>query len=115
MSWKKGAVVIIKHGDEDFADAIEDGLNIQKITPGEVEELKQEIEKLKKENKELRRANEMMKIHDTRFTNEAIDNLTDKYKNNYRTPPKWAKIIMDGVAVIIYWISMFIDKYLVIK
>ena len=45
MSWKKGAVVIIKHGDEDFADAIEDGLNIQKVTPGEVEELKQEIEK----------------------------------------------------------------------
>ena len=108
MAWKKGAVVIVKRGDEDWADAIvEKGLKIQKVSDKEIEELRNENEKLKC-------ANEMTKIHDTRFTNAVIQNLSIE-NDYYPTRPKWLRIIMEGFALIVYWISLFADKYLVIK
>lgn len=107
MAWKKGAVVIVKRGDEEWADAIEEGLNIQKAS-------RKEVEELKNENKDLKRSNELTKIHDDKFTDNMIAKLEREYGNSW-VPPKWAKWILEGVAFIVYWISVFVDKYLVIK
>ena len=107
MAWKKGAVVIVKRGDQEWGDAIEDALNIQKASDNELEELR-------KENEELKRDKELSKKHDDRFTDYAINELANK-QDYYRTPPTWLRIIKEGFAFIIYWISVFWDKYLTLK
>ena len=107
MPWEKGAVVIVKRGDQEWGDAIEDALGVKK-------ESDKELEELRKENEELKRDKELSKNHDTRFTDRAIQDLnySDEY---YKTPPKWLRIIKEGFAFVIYWISVFWDKYLTIK
>lgn len=107
MAWKKGAVVIVKRGDQEWGDAIEDALNVKKASDKELEELR-------KENEELKRDKELTKNHDTRFTNMAIQDLKDK-NEYYKTSPPWLRVIKEGFAFVIYWISVFWDKYMTIK
>ena len=114
MAWKKGAVVIVKRGDEEWADAIEEVLDIQKASRKELEELENENKELENENKELKRSKDMTKIHDDKFTDNMIAKLEREYGNHW-TPPKWVRWILEAVAFVVYWISLFVDKYLVIK
>lgn len=107
MSWSKGAVVIVKRGDPEWGDVIEDALDVKRAP-------NKELEELRKENEELKRDKELARNHDTRFTNKAIQDLKDE-NEHYKTPPKWLRVIKEGFAFIIYWISVFWDKYLTIK
>ena len=107
MSWSKGAVVIVKRGDQEWGDAIEDSLNIKKASDKELEELRNE-------NETLKRDKDLGSMHDDKFTDLAIQSLREKYKHK-KEPPKWAKIVMEGFAFIVYWISVFFDKFLTIK
>lgn len=107
MSWSKGAVVIVKRGDQEWGDAIEDSLNIKKASDKELEELRNE-------NEALKRDKDLGSIHDNKFTNLAIESLKTQYKHK-KEPPKWAKIVMEGFAFIVYLISVFFDKFLTIK
>ena len=109
MAWTKGAVVIVKRGDEEWADSIEKTLTVDEGWADS-----KEIEQLKSENEELKRDKAMTKIHDTRFTNAAIDSLSNKH-DYYLPPPRWIRIIKEGIAFIVYWVSIFVDKYMVIK
>lgn len=99
MPWKKGAVVIKKHGDEEWADAMEKALNVQKAANKELEE--------------LRRDNEFMKKHVTEDLEQKIIDAELNYGYNW-TPPKWAKGIVEGFAFIVYHISLFVEKYLIL-
>lgn len=97
--WSKGAVVIIKHGDEAMADAMEKGLDIR-YTKGVKDE-----KTCKTELAALARQEEIAaKIADAQAN----------YGYNW-TPPKWANKIIGVFALIVYGVSVFIDKYLRIK
>lgn len=107
MGWSKGAVVIIKHGDKEMADAIENGIHIKKATDKEIEELKKQL-------KEEKRKNDLTSIHDNRVTNERIAGLN----NNAVSAKKhclFIQWIIGGFALLIYGFSLFVDKYLIIR
>ena len=97
--WSKGAVVIVKHGDEAMAEALEKGLDIRyrDTTP---------IEKKCKY--------ELMELRQSRRFKEEIEELDRLYGYNW-VPPKWAKGIVEVFALAVYGVSIFIDRYLRIK
>ena len=97
MSWSKGAVVIKKHGDEEWADAMEKALDIQRASDKEVEELK--------------RDNEFLKKHVVEDLEQKIIDAELDYGYNW-TPPKWARGIVEAFAFVVYHFSVFVDKYL---
>ena len=103
MAWTKGAVVIVKRGDQEWADAMEESLDIPR---GDDREMKE----LENENKELKRDNDLAKIHDTRFTNMVIQGLEHEYGRN-RIPPTWLKVVKQGFALVVYLVSVFYDKF----
>jgi hypothetical protein len=58
MSWSKGAVVIVKRGDQEWGDAIEDALDVKRASNKELEELRKENEVLTaKLNEQEKRTN----------------------------------------------------------
>lgn len=99
--WSKGAVVIVKHGDEAMADAM--ASSFEKKNDISDEEWKHD-----KAWKDLL----------SEAKNDEIDLLIAdaeiRYGHNWQ-PPAWAKHIVEGFAFIVYKICMFIDKYLVIR
>ena len=101
--WSKGVVVIIKRGDEAMADMMTKGLNIEES----VAENADEIENLKMQNyflkKRVRKTTDLM-IEDARL----------QYGYNW-TPPKWANYIVRGFALVIYGVSIFVDRFMRIK
>lgn len=101
--WSKGAVVIVKRGDEAMADMITKGLKVEKS----VVENNDEIEALKTQNfflkKRVRKTTDLM-IQDARV----------QYGYNW-TPPKWANHIVRGFALIVYGVSIFVDRFMRIK
>lgn len=103
--WSRGAVVIIKRGDEALADAIEKGLDISSNVPEEA--ISEEIKNLKCENYFLRKKS-------SKAINEMIEEARELYGYNW-TPPKWANRIVECFAFIVYWFSIFVDKYLIIR
>ncbi len=98
--WSKGAVVIVKRGDEAMASAIEGGLDIQAVPKKDVEALERDYTFLKR--------------RDAKTLKKKIEDAEADYGHNW-IPPKWLGKIMEGLAFIVYLISVFIDKYLVIK
>lgn len=100
--WNKGAVVIVKRGDEAMADAMASNFTFQK------NDISDEESKHDKAWKDLlskaKEDDTLVKIADA----EA------KYGYNY-IPPKWAKKIVENFAFAVYKICVFIDKYLVIR
>ena len=96
--WSKGAVVIVKRGDEAMADALERGLDIRYSDDT---------------SKEQKCKYELMEITRSEKLQRQIEELEEMYGYNW-TPPRWAKG-MSVFALIIYGISVFIDKYLRIK
>ncbi len=108
MTWKKGAVVIKKHGDEEWADAMEKTLNVQRAA-------KKEMEELIKENEELKRDNTFMKKHIVEDLENKMADAERDYSYNWTPQSKFAKYVTEGFAFVIYHIVMFIDKYLVLR
>lgn len=98
--WSKGAVVIVKHGDQDWADSIEQTIAIRKASNQEVEELKRE--------------NTFLKKRTTDDLIAKIEKAEQDYGYNW-TPPKWAKWFFDILALIEYGAAMFVDKFMTIK
>lgn len=98
--WSKGAVVVIKRGDKEMADAIVDGLDIQLASPEELEN--------------LRRDNTFLKRRTAKDIQKKIEEAEELYGYNW-TPPKWARWFFDFVALIEYGVAVFVDKYLIIK
>ena len=98
--WNKGAVVIVKRGDEAMANAM--------ASPFEKDHEKESLSNEERAWKDLlSQAKEdavLAKIADAQAT----------YGRNY-IPPKWAKKIVEGFAFIVYGISIFVERYLVIK
>ena len=97
MAWSKGAVVIKKHGDEAWANEMEKALDIRKATD--------------KEKEELERDNEWMKKHIVEDLENKIIDAEINYGYNF-VPPKWARPIFEGMALIQYGIALFVDKYM---
>lgn len=95
MAWSKGAVVIKKHGDEEWANEMEKVLNVKKASEKEIEELK--------------RDNEFMKKHVVENLEQKIADAEAKYGHNW-VPPKWMKPIMDVISLIEYGFAILIDK-----
>ena len=100
MPWSKGAVVIKKTGDEEWANEMEKALDIQNPVD--------------KEKEALERDNEWMKRHIVEDLEKKIVEAEINYGYNF-IPPKWAKPIFDVIALIEYGIAMFVDKYMKIK
>lgn len=100
MPWKKGAVVIIKRGDQEWADAIEQAILERKTSKEELDEMEMHLVFLKK--------------RDAEYWKEMIEEAEAMYGENY-IPPKWIQKIVSGFAFIMYYIGRFIDKYLKIK
>lgn len=98
MPWSKGAVVIKKHGDEEWADVIEKSLNIKRASDKELKELE-----------ELRRDNTFMKKHIVDDLEAKIADAEAKYGHNW-IPPKWMKPIVDVISLIEYGFAILIDK-----
>jgi hypothetical protein len=97
MPWSKGAVVIKKSGDEEWANEMEKVLDIQKEADPEKEELE--------------RDNEWMKKHIVEDLENKIIDAEIKYGYNF-VPPKWASPIFKAMALVTYGIAVFADKYL---
>lgn len=95
MPWSKWAVVIKKHGDKEWADAIEKAINVKKASDKEIEELERE--------------NTFMKKRVTESLEEKIADAEAKYGYNW-VPPKWMKPITDVISLIEYGFAILIDK-----
>lgn len=103
--WKKGAVVIVKRGDEAMADAMASNFEQEEQ---EQTDIYSDDQKYDKAWKDLL----------SQAKSDAVDAMIAKARAEYGhiwTPPKWARRIMEGFAFIIYWICVFIDKYLIIR
>lgn len=100
MPWSKGAVVIKKAGDENWANEMEKVVNIRKAAD--------------KEKSELERDNEWMKKHIVEDLEQKIIDAEINYGYNF-VPPKWARPIFEGAALIQYGIAVFVDKYMTIR
>ena len=97
MPWTKGAVVIKKTGDETWANEMEKALDIRKTED--------------RDKTELERDNEWMKKHIVEDLEQKIIDAEINYGYNF-VPPKWAKPIFEGMALIQYGIALFVDKYM---
>lgn len=100
MAWSKGAVVIKKTGDESWANEMEKALDIHKAAD--------------REKAELERDNEWMKKHIVEDLESKIMDAEINYGYNF-IPPKWARPIFEGIALIEYGLALFVDKYMTIK
>jgi hypothetical protein len=97
MPWSKGAVVIKKSGDEEWANEMEKVLDI----PREDD----------KDREALKRDNEWMKRHIVEELEQKIIDAEIDYGYNF-VPPKWLKPVISMVALIEYGEAMFVDKYM---
>lgn len=97
MPWKKGAVVIRKAGDEEWANEMERVVSVPEAKDQEKEE--------------LARDNEWMKKHIVKDLENKIIDAEINYGYNF-VPPRWVKPIFDVIALIEYGLAMFVDKYL---
>lgn len=99
--WSKGAVVVVKKGDPEFADAIEKGVTANKMVP-------------KKDMEETERENAFMKKRYKESLENDIATAQIQYGHNWVTPT-WLKPLAGLWALIVYGISVFVDKFMTIK
>lgn len=98
--WSKGAVVIVKYGDEEMANSMVDGIRInlsEMPKPGT------------KDIKTLEVENYFLRCCVSRLTKDKIDRARDEYGNKSHTPA-WIKKISEWVAFVVYCFSTFIEK-----
>ena len=84
MSWSKGAVVIRKYGDQDWADSFEESLTPKPKKP-------------------------MPKRRTTEQLVMDMIKAERQYGRNW-TPPKWARWIFEGGALFTYGVCLCIEK-----
>lgn len=99
MAWSKGAVVIKKAGDENWANEMEKVVNTSKPRDQDKEA--------------LARDNEWMKKRIVEDLEQKIIDAEINYGYNF-VPPRWAKPIFDVIALIEYGVAIFVDKYMTI-
>ena len=97
MSINRGAVVIVKHGDQEIADAIERGLDIRYSDGRDKNTCKTELAAIAR-NKDIAK-----KIQDAR----------DKYR--VKKKRKEQGLVKNVLVFIVYAFTMFVDKYMRIK
>lgn len=97
MPWSKGAVVIKKSGDEEWANEMEKALDIPKNQNSDREALE--------------RDNEWMKRHIIEDLEQKIIDAEINYGYNF-VPPRWASPIFKVMALIEYGVALFVDKYM---
>ena len=100
MAWSKGAIVVVKHGDTDMANAIENGLSKMMVP--------------KEQYDELERDHTLGKIHDDRATDALIADLEARCKRKWN-PPKWVDKIVVPYAFVVYWVDVFFKQIRVCK
>ncbi len=108
MPWKKGAVVIKKLGDEEWADEMEKVLNAKEESDKDIQTL---ISNLIEENKTLKRDNEFLRKHVVAELKQKIQDAEDAYGYNKEYSGIFGKI-MGVIGLILYKTCCFIDKYL---
>lgn len=101
MMWSKGAVVVVKHGDPNFADAALDGMGFKTVPSREIEALQRDNFFLKRKAKKL--------------DDKSIRKARRNYGRNPSPPPKWAQPLVDIWALSVYGVSTFVDRYLTIR
>ena len=103
MAWSKGAVVIVKRGDPNWADSIEKSMNIQKASIKEVEEMQ-------KSNKYCF----FPKRHTSDELKEMIEDAEKKYGKRW-DKPNFLKTIEGWMYLFVYQFIIFVDKYVMKK
>lgn len=95
MAWSKGAVVIVKRGDQEWANAMEQTIAVRKASEMEVDE--------------LRRAYEIMKAGRERDIRNKMARLDDSQRR-VRKPLRWTKPFREAAALIAYGLSLLSEK-----
>lgn len=93
--WTKGAVVIVKHGDEGMANGM-----AKAIAPSYVDQ---------REMERLRRDNYFLKQKGRRATNRMIKRAQRRYGTKRRTPERF-KWLREGFAFVEYCFATLIEK-----
>jgi hypothetical protein len=99
--WTKGAVVIVKHGDDAMGSAMKNGLNLPVLVD------QSSVMNIERENFFLKRRSR-------RYYIQKIREAEEKYGYNWQ-PPKWARGFFSGLAFLEYLFAVFADKYMTIK
>lgn len=97
--WSKGAVVILKHGDEAMANSmikgVDAGMALQRVNSREVET--------------LRRDNFFLKRRSKKSTDAMIADARKNYGKNYILP-KWAEKAIGWSVLIAYPLFLLLDR-----
>ena len=94
--WKKGAVVIVKHGDKEIADAIAKGFGDPHMKALECE-------------------NYFLKKHNREAILKEIAKAEYNYGYNWTPPNRFVKGLREFWALIEYGFAVFVDKFMTIK
>lgn len=98
--WSKGAVVIVKYGDEEMANSMVEGIRIN---------LSEMPKTGTKDIKTLEAENYFLRCCVSRLTKDKIERAQDEYGYLSHTP-RFIKRISEWVAFIVYCFSTFIEK-----
>lgn len=99
----KGALVIIKHGDEDMSNEMAKSI----VAP--------EIKKVKKDYDKLQTKYYFARKRSRKAIRKDIRKAQRKYGYNYIPTSKAVKLIREGFALIEYGFAVFVDKFMTIK
>ena len=101
--WSKGAVVIIKRGDEAMANTMASPFEQRMAAKEHINE-----------DQAIRDWYKMLCKAKKEAVDKAILDAQETYGHNW-TPPRWAKKITEGFAFVVYGICVFIERYLVLR
>ena len=97
----KSAVVIIKRGDQEMANAMVDGLNLPAVQDSRMIFLERE--------------NFFLKRQRTRTMRRKIREAQLKYGNNYIPKSNLGRRIREGWALIEYGLALFAERFMTIE
>lgn len=98
--WSKGAVVIIKYGDEEMANSMVEGMRIN---------LSEMPKAGTKDIKTLEAENYFLRCCVNRLTKDKIQRAQEDYGYG-RSTPRWLQKVSEWIAFIVYCFSTFIEK-----
>lgn len=101
--WSKGALVVIKHGDDDIAESLTDAVS-QRMVPLE------KYNELKRAYEELERKYYFVKKRDMRYWNRRIKKADYRYHDRFDiSSPR--KKLNDTCTLLWYKVTDFVGKY----
>ena len=98
--WSKGAVVIVKYGDEEMANSMVEGIRIN---------LSEMPKAGTKDIKTLEAENYFLRCCVNRLTRDKIERAQDEYGYEGHKPI-WIQKIFEWLAFVVYCFSTFIEK-----